>query len=572
MTILPVVERELRVAARRPWTYWGRAGAALVAVLVTAWFLLLERAVGFGALGPPLFGTLSFLSFLFAALAGVTHSADSVSAEKREGTLGLLFLTDLRGFDVAFGKLAASSLSAIYGLLATFPVLALTLMLGGVTAGEYWRMVLVLANLLLLSLGLGLWMSALSTESKRAAVATFFLGAAALFLLPLGAWLTAAVLVWPSHDESLIDYTLAEVGLKSAWAWMTPIAGYRWAFDSDYRTHAGDFWRSQMFTIGLAGLSLVAASRRLPRCWQEGAAEAGPGGRRAALERWRFPTPDRRAAFRRHLLELNPAAWLAGRHWLRPVLVWFFLLSSATLFLLLAGLFGHDWWNEGTYLITSVLLHLVLKVWIASEAPRQFHDDRGSGAMELLLSTPLTVRELLHGRLLSLRRQFGGPVLLVLACDTLFLTGFMAESWGAGNFISNTSEQVYWLIFWLLRMAFLVFDGLTLAWLGLWTGMTARGRRPVLGALTRGLVLPWLGCLALFPLTLMAIKSYSGPVVDQFMMPLLLTAWLLIGAGNNRYWIRHVRARLEPRFREFATERPDPRRRWFRRVLAVVLP
>ena len=34
------------------------------------------------------------------SLCAMRNTADSLSAEKREGTLGLLFLTDLRGYDV----------------------------------------------------------------------------------------------------------------------------------------------------------------------------------------------------------------------------------------------------------------------------------------------------------------------------------------------------------------------------------------------------------------------------------------------------------------------------------------
>ena len=40
MTVLPIVERELRVAARRPGTYWGRAAAALVALAIMAFIFL----------------------------------------------------------------------------------------------------------------------------------------------------------------------------------------------------------------------------------------------------------------------------------------------------------------------------------------------------------------------------------------------------------------------------------------------------------------------------------------------------------------------------------------------------
>ena len=44
MTFLPIVARELRVAARRPGTYWVRSGAALALILV--WHLVFPDAPG----------------------------------------------------------------------------------------------------------------------------------------------------------------------------------------------------------------------------------------------------------------------------------------------------------------------------------------------------------------------------------------------------------------------------------------------------------------------------------------------------------------------------------------------
>ena len=76
------------------------------------------------------------LAFLGCLFSGVFLTADSLSGEKREGTLGLLFLTDLKGYDVVFGKLIATSLNGFYALLAIFPVLALPLVMGGVTFWE----------------------------------------------------------------------------------------------------------------------------------------------------------------------------------------------------------------------------------------------------------------------------------------------------------------------------------------------------------------------------------------------------------------------------------------------------
>src|ERR1700752_1031715 len=122
MTFLPVVERELRVAARRQYTYWTRFFAALAALGLCAWIwtgLMGDQPAP--ERGQTLFRVISALAFAYTLLAGITITADALSEEKREGTLGLLFLTDLKGYDVVLGKLAATSLNSVYALLAIFP-------------------------------------------------------------------------------------------------------------------------------------------------------------------------------------------------------------------------------------------------------------------------------------------------------------------------------------------------------------------------------------------------------------------------------------------------------------------
>jgi hypothetical protein len=47
--------------------------------------------------GNPLFNLLTGYTFALCASAGIFLTADSLSEEKRDGTLGLLFLTDLEG-------------------------------------------------------------------------------------------------------------------------------------------------------------------------------------------------------------------------------------------------------------------------------------------------------------------------------------------------------------------------------------------------------------------------------------------------------------------------------------------
>ena len=120
MTFLPVVERELRVAARRRGTYRSRFAAAVIAAVIAAWVLL--SAGDNKEKGAEMLGWLSALLFLYTGIVGVQATSDCLSEEKREGTLGLLFLTDLKGYDVVIGKLAATSVNVFYGLLAVAPV------------------------------------------------------------------------------------------------------------------------------------------------------------------------------------------------------------------------------------------------------------------------------------------------------------------------------------------------------------------------------------------------------------------------------------------------------------------
>jgi len=112
VTFLPIAERELRVAARKRSTFWLRVVAALVALVIGGACLMLAKAGGFRMVnvGPVLFGILTWMAIAAALSAGLFFTSDCLSEEKREGTLGLLFLTDLHGYDVVAGKLLATSL------------------------------------------------------------------------------------------------------------------------------------------------------------------------------------------------------------------------------------------------------------------------------------------------------------------------------------------------------------------------------------------------------------------------------------------------------------------------------
>src|SRR5437867_5209213 len=174
MTFLPIVDRELRVAARRPATHRVRVFAAMA--VIGFGFVTLASAPS-GApphqVGKTIFAMETVVAFSFCLLSGVFLTADCLSVEKREGTLGLLFLTDLRGFDVVLGKLAATSVQSVYGILAIFPMLGLPLLMGGVSSGEFARVMLALLLALALSLTVGMFLSAVVRDTRQSMAGTF---------------------------------------------------------------------------------------------------------------------------------------------------------------------------------------------------------------------------------------------------------------------------------------------------------------------------------------------------------------------------------------------------------------
>src|SRR5882724_10792337 len=237
MIFLPIVGRELRVAARRRGTYVTRFVIAVGALILGGFIFLMEMDARPQLLGQFLFRGLAVLALLYCLASGRRSTADCLSEEKREGTLGLLFLTDLRGYDIVFGKLAATSLNGFYGLLAVFPVLAIPLLMGGVTYGEFWRMVLVLMNTFVFSLAIGIFISALSRDSRKAMGGNFLL----LFLLTWFGPACAGLIAFFSATHTIVRVLVV----------FSPVYSFVFGFDVLYKVHARDFWLSSAIVFGL---------------------------------------------------------------------------------------------------------------------------------------------------------------------------------------------------------------------------------------------------------------------------------------------------------------------------------
>lgn len=168
MLIGPVFTRELALAPRRPRMYIGRAayGFALLVLMSTAWLVLtgtqLIRDIGdLARFGTALLQILSPLQMAVGLFFAGLLAASAVAQEKARKTLDLLLLTKLSNSELVLGKLLASLLNILVLLVSALPVFTLATLFGGVSFGQIGRVfgVTLAAALLGGSLGstLALW-------------------------------------------------------------------------------------------------------------------------------------------------------------------------------------------------------------------------------------------------------------------------------------------------------------------------------------------------------------------------------------------------------------------------------
>jgi hypothetical protein len=495
-----------------------------------------------GAVGASLFDLVSLWAFWGCLGCGVFVTSVCLSEEKRAGTLGLLFLTRLRPFDVVLGKLAISSLNTIQVLLAIFPVLAVTMVLGGVEAAEFWCMLLVLLNTMFLSLSAGIFVSSVSRRPAKA-----MLGTAALIASVTGGlgWL----------DQILLDW--AELRIPEYWLLPGPYEAFSLVRSGSFQLALNSFWPSTIFTFWLWVGFMAWASVILPWTCRD---RIYRSPLEFFLSRWvrrSCGEPGDLVEFRRQALDGNPVFWLASRHRWKWVYLWgLFLLAIGSW---VAALFYFEM-GRGQYAIVvfvclAPILHGMIKLAIISHASFRVVEARRNGELELLLSTPLTERQICGGFLNALRNQFLAPLVVVAGVDValMYFSDRLLELDG------ETSGVVSILLWAMLIM--LVMDARTLAWVGLWQGLGAKNVFvAVRETALRVLVVPWIiffASLVFSPFLYaygLVVDSESGWVMGGIVW------WWIVGFMANTVFQLGAQRKLYDRFRLVAANALGRRR------------
>jgi len=179
----------------------------------------------------------------------------------------------------------------------------------------------------------------------------------------------------------------------------------------------------------------------------------------------------------------------------------------------------------GVGAVLTFALAVVLKLWVAWHACATLAEARRTGAVELLLATPLTIEDIMHGHWQALQRSLLWPVIALLGLQ-------LVSSLDA--FTHQEASMRGWLFFLpipavtVFAMITLVLDLVALAWVGMWMGLS---QPKFIQAFAKTLLF-----VSLVP---MVVFCFPNILFDLF-------------------WISWGRRKLEREFRRTATERYAP--------------
>jgi hypothetical protein len=526
--------------------------------------------------GATAFHSLAWLGFLLAC-SSVFLTSDCISSERREGTLGLLFLTSLRGYDIVLGKLAAVGLSAFYGLLGFMPVLALTILHGGITASELARTALALLNTLWVCLAGGLWVST-RARAQHQANRNGLLLVAGLMVAPL-------LILHNSIRIVALASPFTAFGLAPGWV---------------YAITPNQFWLALAFTQLEAWLLLVGAIRNLLRNWREAEDVArikpqrrltrslergGDGsspqrsvlfGKRPGTSRPRpflepaligreptrpkmdnSPLPRGLARYVNKHLREDPIRWAVSRAKGRIA-----LLAAGSLLMVGQGVFfmPFTYWlagARGPLGSLNIFFSGGAGALLAWAAGSYFYEAKRSGELELLVSTPLGARDIIAGYWRAVWRSLRGMWLLMaflILLEFLMMPAlyrFRRGPPGFGLMILRSG----------LHPVVAALDVIALCWVGMWFGL--RARKPVLvAAWTVGLVigLPWVISYVLM-ICLSLEGGFAFRTTFSPMYVLYLGGMPLFDIAKNVFLIRWASQKLKTELRVAA---PLAVGEWFR--------
>jgi ABC-type transport system involved in multi-copper enzyme maturation permease subunit len=432
----PIVIRVVQMGSKRMPHLWLRAGYLVVLLFVMLAAQLAQQNTGtsLNALAKNasrVFEYISILQLAMICLLAPVFTAGAISQEKDAETFNVLLTTPLTNAQIVLGSLLSRLFFIVVLLIAGLPIFSITMLYGGVTTDQIFMSFGIAACTALVTGAFAIFISVVRIGT-RTTVFSFY-AAIGLYLLA-----GLALGVWPgSHVPESIPQGGTEgmtwlapfhpiwallVALKLVPAPDAPlVAGYPWPVNRMLSSPQSAY---MVLTVMVSGL-IIAFSTIFVR---RGIKQGEPGWWTKLLPRRANGEGRRRSRPRR--VWSNPVAWreavTKGSAASSYLARYSFIAVGVVAGLLLLIRYGSGKlpvgnareWLSGLIAVEFLIVMLMGVNTAAMAITRE----RESGTIELLLTTPLTSRYIILGKLRGLV-SFTLPLLAVPA-GTVLLAAF----------------------------------------------------------------------------------------------------------------------------------------------------
>ncbi|MBL8799080.1 MAG: ABC transporter permease [Planctomycetia bacterium] len=383
----PIFVREWRTLPRRPQHYGLRSAylGLLLVLGLTAWQVLVgwSRPASLGEtarFGVRWFRLLVDAQLILLVFFSAVSAALSIAHEKDRRTFVLLLLTDLHNYEIVLGKLFGSLLEIGKLLLGALPVLALSLLLGGVAPIQALEALLIVGAACIAAGSLGSLLALWREQTFQALALTVLCLVLYVCLVRALDWLP----LFPANLTQWLDPWQCLQGVLSAEVEgsLTPALGF--GLTMLLQSVVLNGWailRLRRWNTSGEPIQQREQTNEHDEKVRAGV-HAAPGRVRSAWDNPILWREVRTRAYGRRLLFVKLAYFLAAG------LIGFYALDAA--------LMQRQPFAAAQGLLPVTIVSLLL---IGAQAVTAITTERDKGALDLLLVTDLTPREFIFGKL-----------------------------------------------------------------------------------------------------------------------------------------------------------------------------
>ncbi len=389
----PVFEAEQKTRARRWQGYALRSAfvSGLLGGLTMVWSNASRRADGMvtvqamAQIGSAAYFVLTFLQLVAVLLIAPAATAGAICLDKSRGALAHVFVTDLTDREIVLGKLAAR-LFPVWGLLAcALPVAAMATLLGGIDPMALTGMLLIAAGVAFLGCSFALMLSVWASKTHEVLSVVF------------GVWFVW-LLACPVY-QILFRVMRSPAWLERSNPFYLAFAPYNYPGETSLIEPA--LFALGCLILGAGCVAMAVRKVRVVACRspQVRSERVGWIGRGLARVRGRLgwdwgPKLDRDPVLWREWHRNRPTRWTKA--------VWLGFGSISTIACVwVVAKKSTSAPNPMTAELHGIVLGLIVTVGlflISTSTASVLTEERARGSLDVLISTPVSTREILRAK------------------------------------------------------------------------------------------------------------------------------------------------------------------------------